>query len=68
MKKSFRIYLDSNFTEYAKRNLEQFFEELTKYNGVEIDKKKMEITYDTSVESEVGKLLDKYMLKSQDNE
>ena len=39
-----------------------------KYNGVEIDKKKMEITYDTSIESEVGKLLDKYMLKSQDNE
>ncbi len=68
MKKSFRIYLDSNITEYTKYNLEQFFIELTKYNGVEIDKKTMEITYDTSIESEVGKLLDKYMLKSQDNE
>lgn len=67
MRKSFLICLDKNIARDTENNLEQFFEELKNYNGVEIDKNKLEITYDTSIENEVGKLLDKHILKIQNN-
>ena len=62
MTRSFRINLGSPITPEKTNNVERFFAVLSTYDGIEVNKEKLEISYDLSLENEIGNLLDKYLL------
>ena len=65
MKKSFIISLDSNIPMSTLDDLKHALDEISKIDGVEIDRKNLKIIYDSSLGSIIGKILDNYSLKQQ---
>lgn len=46
-------------------DLKHALDEISKIDGVEIDRKNLKIIYDSSLGSIIGKILDNYSLKQQ---
>jgi carbon monoxide dehydrogenase subunit G len=61
MKQSFKINLNpQTVTKQCLKNMALFFDELSAIDGVEVNKDKLEITYDSDKGSIIQQLLEKY--------